>query len=1470
MQNTEKLSCAIIGGGTLPIRCAEILLEHECEILVIISADTQIIKWANERKIVRLLPGKNLPEMLREYSFEYLFSIVNEHILRDDVLRQAHKLAINYHDAPLPKYAGTHATSWAILNGEKAYGISWHIITDAVDAGDILQSRTVEIADNDTALTLNTKCYEAAANAFTQLIGELKSETVLPQKQNLENRSFFPRFKRPLNGSVISWDLHASEISALVRALNFGHHPNPLGAAKMLVGDEFYIVRELEILDSVSKNPAGTISKIEADNLQISTADREIILRAILRLNSSPIAVSDLAEKFDLSVGARLPELDVQTAQKLDALNAQTCRHEKFWVERLSDLQPIAAPFSVNSALSDAKKYAVAEVILSAEVTSFADNLAAKNNVLLAAFAVLLARLGGVDKFDAAYRDDEMRREINGLENFFAAQIPMRFEVDLSQNFSQILESIGTQVETIKKHKFYPGDIYARFPKLQPALEHKFAPSVAVEKVASFEEYQPTGAAHLTLVAEDEQSRCRFVYDPNFLTAESIEKIIAHFTNLLHAIAESPEISAAQLSFLTAEERHKILFEWNDNQLNYPKNRCIQEFFEAQTERTPNVTALIFGEQRVTYRELNNRANQLARYLQTVGVRPETLTAICVKRSIEMIVGILAILKAGGAYVPLDPNYPRERLAYMLEDSNAAVILTNRDLLDELDSTKAKTVCFDRDADLISPELVENLTASATAENLAYVIYTSGSTGKPKGVAIEHRSAAAFLHWAKSVFTVEHLRGVLASTSVCFDLSVYEIFAPLSGGGTIILVENILHLPTCAARNEVTLINTVPSAIAELLRIGGVPQSVRTVNLAGEPLKTSLVKSIYQLPHILEVFDLYGPSEDTTYSTFTLRDEGAATIGRPISNTQAYILDANLQPVPVGIPGELYLGGDGLARGYLNRPELTNERFIVNPFDQKHSKRLYKTGDLTRYKSNGEIEYLGRIDNQVKIRGFRIELGEIENRLLNHASIKETIVIADENQAGEKRLVAYVVPKNKESLKIGELREFIKQTLPEYMCPSAFVELAEMPLTPNGKINRKALPAPSDELSIADRNFVAHRNDLESSLVAIWETILQIKPIGINDDFFELGGHSLQAVRMFAEIEKTFNVNIPLATLFQAGTIEKLAGILRQDGWAEPESSIVPIQPSGTKPNFFCVHAKGGNVLFYRDLSRYLGGDQPFYGIQARRLGGRQVGHDKIEEMAEFYIKEMRKIQPKGPYYLGGSSFGGLAAFEMAQQLRAHGDDVALVALLDTGTPDYPKMLPETSKISAKFYSLVRRFQQQRDNLQSLDGRGRFNYALAKLGKVKLKYRRKIRDNYKKIVRKFYASVKGNGAVPKSYIQLEDQIWRAGQRYIPQIYPGDVTLFRAALQPLGIVPDATLGWDKLIGGELEIHEVPGHHGSIVAEPYVSVLAEKLNFCIEKTESKEDLFTAKSVKVEASERKFNSSEKVSAAPEKVSV
>ena len=587
---------------------------------------------------------------------------------------------------------------------------------------------------------------------------------------------------------------------------------------------------------------------------------------------------------------------------------------------------------------------------------------------------------------------------------------------------------------------------------------------------------------------------------------------------------------------LTAVEKHQLLVEWNDAKSEYRKNQCIHELFEAQVEKTPDSIALVFESRQLSYRELNDRANQLANYLKKLGIGAESHVGICMERSLELIIGLLGILKAGGAYVPLDPSYPVERLKFMLDDAQVSVLLTQAHLLEDggagIDclAPAIQRVCLDRDWDLIAKESAANPENLTIANNLAYVIYTSGSTGQPKGVAIEHQNTMGFLSWVHSTFTQEELSGVLASTSICFDLSVFELFAPLTCGGMVILADNALALTTIASRSKVSLINTVPSAMNELLRLEAIPPSVRVINLAGEPLRPELVRRIYESTSASKVHDLYGPSECTTYSTWTLRSaEGRQTIGRPIANTQVYILDANRNPVPIGVVGEIYIGGDGVARGYLNRPELTAERFIYHSFDGEPAQRLYRTGDLARYLPDGNIEFLGRTDNQIKIRGFRIELGEIEAVLAQHPRVREAIVIAGEDSNGDKRLVAYIVPRQSPPT-TNELRALLKAKLPDYMVPSALVFLDSLPLTPNGKVDHSALPSPDRDAADSKQLYVAPGNASEQVIADIWVEILGVKRIRCARQLFRSGRPLAQSDTSSLAAARYVPVRNPAAT----------------------------------------------------------------------------------------------------------------------------------------------------------------------------------------------------------------------------------------------------------------------------------------------------------------------------------------------------
>ncbi len=577
----------------------------------------------------------------------------------------------------------------------------------------------------------------------------------------------------------------------------------------------------------------------------------------------------------------------------------------------------------------------------------------------------------------------------------------------------------------------------------------------------------------------------------------------------------------------------------------------IHFLFEAQEARTPGAEAVASGDEVLTYAELNRRANRLAHHLRANGAGPEERVGVCLDRTPELIVSLLAVLKSGAAYVPLDPAYPRERVALTLRDAGASLVVTRERLVPLLDGYGGDLVRVDADLEGIAQEAEENPRSGVAPHNLAYLIYTSGSTGTPKGVQIEHRSAAALLDWCRGTWTAEECAGVLASTSVCFDMSVFEIFHTLAVGGKIILAENALALPHLPAHEQVTLVNTVPAAAAELLRGGGIPRSVRVVNLGGEPLRGALARGLYGLAHVDKVYNLYGPSEDTTYSTSLLvprGDDGEPTVGRPITGTRLHLLDEALAPVPEGEVGEVYLAGTGLARDYLGRPELTAERFLPDPSGEPGS-RMYRVGDLGRVLPNGEVQCLGRIDHQVKVRGFRVELGEVEAVLERHPAVREAVVAAREGASGERRLVAYVVPAG-EGASAGVLREHLRARLPEYMVPSALVILDALPLLPNGKVDRGDLPAPDPALYAAGAEHVPPRTPVEEGLARIWSEVLGVERVGVRDSFFDLGGHSLALIRVGSRVREAFGVEVPVGTLFRAATVEELARALGEAGGA--------------------------------------------------------------------------------------------------------------------------------------------------------------------------------------------------------------------------------------------------------------------------------------------------------------------------------
>ncbi|BAZ09545.1 amino acid adenylation domain-containing protein [Calothrix sp. NIES-4071] len=1166
---------------------------------------------------------------------------------------------------------------------------------------------------------------------------------------------------------------------------------------------------------------------------------------------SMGVFVGELCQAYTAFTQGQSPNLAPLPIQYSDYANWQrNCLQGQvlenqinYWKHQLKDASPLVElptdyPRPAQQSYRGARCIYSLTKELTAAVKTFSLQLGASLFMtLLAALSILLSRYSRHnDLCIGSPVANRTHSQTEGLIGFFVNTLVLRSQIKPEQSFIEFLQQTRSSCLDAYAHQDIPFELLVE--KLQPersmshnplfqvmlALENNESPDLSLGGLETqwFDLSCPFAKFDLTLlvIESDNQLSCFWEYATDLFEKSTIQRMAEQFEVLLKGIIDNPNQPISTLPLMTEAERLQLQC-WNQTQTDYPHDKTFVDLFEATVAKNPNHLALVFESQSLTYQQLNQKANQLAHYLiQNHQIQPDTLISICIDRSIEMIIGVLGILKAGAAYVPIDPNYPPERIEFMLQDSKTSVLLTQSSLLDQLPITELENppniICLDREI----AELTDNPSPQSTPLNLAYVIYTSGSTGRPKGVMIEHRGLVNMTLAVNQVLQIQPQSRLLQFASISFDASIWEIATTLSVGACLYLAKKETLLPSLYLVNFLDYHKishvTLPPSVLSLLPQATLPD-LQVLVTAGEACPTELVT---QWAKGQRFFNAYGPTESTVCASIALCEPNAKkpTIGQPLPNVRIYILDAYNQPLPPGIPGELCIAGAALARGYLNRPDTTAEKFLeVELFGQ--TERIYKTGDLARWLLDGNLEYLGRIDEQIKLRGFRIELGEIESILLQHPLVKEAIVTLynESNQS----LIAYVTGIT--TAKSIELKNYLKSRLPDYMIPAQIVTLDKLPLSPNSKIDRKALPAPNNGV---EGSYEAPRNEVEKQLAEVWSAVLELQEIGIHDNFFDLGGHSLLAVKLLNNIQQVFGQQLPLSSLFQNPTIAQLAQQLcHTEFQSHPDLLLFQHNPDAAP--LFCIPGANGHGFYFRDLAINLGTDRPVYGLETPGRDGLSKLPDSVAAHASQLLTVLRQQKTKSPYILAGYSSGCAVAFEMAAQLEQQGEKVGLLAIFDAGLVSRPEYITQLADLDW-IWQLIQRTEVLKgvslglkydDLAAEPDDQARWYLAAEYL------YRYNILPEHSTL------------SLLKTNMRAMKVLTLNYANYQPHhSISAPIILFRAqevhdiVLQELQAISDYDLpdwGWQAYTQKPVKVISVPGNHGRMLYEPDVKILATEL-------------------------------------------
>ncbi len=1430
--------CALIGETSLLVRCAELLVERGHEIAAIVADSPREQQWARERGL-RLVPTPaDLAAAIGDEPVDWIFSIVNYRVLPAAVVGLARHGAINFHDAPLPRYAGMHATSWALLAGERVHGISWHRITDEIDAGDVLAQRAVPVDPDDTAIALNTKCSEAAYAAFGELVDGLALGTVTPRPQELSRRTYFGRDRVPPGAGLLDWTQPALEVTRVVRALDFGPTPNTLGPARILLGEAALVCDAAEVVPG-PEAPPGTVLEASAHHLVVACGDGAVALRALRTRDGVPVTAAQLVAAGALAAGARLPLIASEARARAEAACAQAAPHERFWARRANTLLSVAFPFWRARHGLAGPSWETASLPVPESIAALADAAGVdRATAVLTLVAAYLTRLMGETACHVAYSTDATRAAAANALGLLARTVPLRLEIAPGDSFASAARRLASELALVQRHGTFAVDVVARrmvrasVPPLQVGVSIGGRDGGALP-------------ASITIALDADGEHLSLVRDPAHLADDDATRILAHLRTLFEDAGTDPTRPIDALELLPASERQLLLETWAGVRVPSSDDTLVHVFDE-QVSRTPDLPALEDERTTLTYAELASASSALARRLLDHGVGPGVRVGIVAERSVEMVVAIQAVLRAGGCYVPLDPEYPAARLRFMLDDADVRVLLATASVAPTLPALDAPVLLLAGAAEArhVGPQL-----PMPDADDPAYMIYTSGSTGRPKGAVNAHRGIVAHLRWMQREYALTATDAVLQKTPFAFDLSLWELLWPFLTGARLVMARpgghgDSRYLADVIAARGVTVCAFVPTMLRAMVESGMARRcgGLRDVLAIGEALPPDLVAAFHgELPGT-RLHNLYGPTECAVAVSYWPCPPSPVAldvvpIGRPIANTRFYVLDAQGRPCPIGVSGELCLAGVQVGLGYHGRPELTAERFVPDPFApaDEVAPRMYKTGDLARWRAEGTVEYLGRLDFQVKLRGFRIELGEIEAVLREHAAVQDAVVVARELQPGNLVLVGYVQPTTGSTIDAAALRAFVGTRLPDYMVPTTVMALDALPLTPTGKVDRTALPDP--ELRSTGAEAVAPRDEVEARILHIWAQLLGTPNIGVTDRFNDVGGHSLAAVRLFTRMAREFGREFQLLTILKHDTVEKLAALVRGPADAETWHCIVPLNDGGAGQPVFCLPPQSGRLLLYQHLAKELTGRHPFLGVQGYGNWGTQQPMATVEAAAAYYADEIVAAQPAGPYALYGISLGGWLALEVARLLRERGHTVNFVAMHDSTGPDYPRL---------SLAGRVVKFAREHGGISFV--RLRRIFRVAPLDRLAVRaVARVVRDVLLKAreeaswwasntYRDFLVWRYESRPVPPGVVLPDNgtRLCLAGRRlralYRPAFYDGHLTLFRAAIQPYGAHENPTNGWAPVVGS-IEIVPAPGGHTGAFFRPEVVAYAATFAECL---------------------------------------